>query len=226
VFVECGPNNGDCQFFDTCVNGECCQPTVTGCTVLSGSCDYKIDNGCGVPVTCTCNVGVSCVDGTCEGTEPCIPSCPTGASCGHSDGCGGFCPGSCPSGGSCIALGARFYCFSVGLEPPSCEDVECGLCLDPDHPNSAVTEYCESEPGVFRLADCLEGNICSGSLSACDPPCGESETCNTQTGKCECCGLFDFLFGCTTCDKSISVCVGTKNAATCCALFFPTSICL
>jgi hypothetical protein len=230
VFVNCGT----CNLGFECFNGTCCLPTSH--TVLAGAeCGQRVDDGCGGTTVVTCGTG-ACVDGTCTGTGTgCVPKNCVDVACGADDGCGGFCFGSCPNGlclqiqEECFGLNevcvgsecfkqdgtdtgipcnaAGYFCADIEVTPlPDCSSIGCGFCI------SGATFM---DKPCSNGADCVGGQ-CGGETSACDRPCNDSEQCNTQTGKCECCGQT----GCTVCgDPQFFVCVGpSATTAACCYL--------
>ena len=141
-----------------------------------------------------CTTSDMCTDGTCTGTS--VPgACDDGNPCTVNDTCmNGTCAGTPQAGGSC------------GLAP--CEGIcgPAGVCL-PDVEKQGMP--CTDVFGECTTDDVCTGFFCFGTLKICEdsdenactpdvcnpttgecevlpvPPCGDCETCNSESGECE-----------------------------------------
>ncbi|MCP4600818.1 MAG: hypothetical protein GY847_09850 [Proteobacteria bacterium] len=159
-------------------------------------------NPSGVNCPGICSSGEQCnlqTDGTYQ--CKCSPQC-SGAQCGDSDGCGGYCLGSCNPGDwcapndpggdagnhcTCDASGGSDSCASVGTN---------AYCAGPDGGNCVCTENtCSNFPGQCGNLDngcggtincnCPGGSACVNGLCECQPNCsgkncGNSDECGGE----------------------------------------------
>lgn len=150
----------DCQFGETCVEGEC-QPLggdlVTVCTT---------DTDCPLLMTCQMGVCVGCLDDLmCAGDARCILGVCVEADLGPAGDCIDM---ECSEGQECN--------WQTGVCEPSCsEDTDCPegeFC-------SAITQFCTPEFRCETDADCSTGSCVGGVCVGCtdDTECQPGLTC-------------------------------------------------
>jgi uncharacterized protein (TIGR02145 family) len=179
---------------------DCCPPLDCGQMGLTGYTCGTYTNNCGESIDCgSCNVGETCINGSC-----CTPDC-TGRTCGD-DGCGGAC-GSCDIGYYCDS---NYTCQEGCINECTAGSVRC-------NPNNEWTQQCSNcdldscnewcddtncaiNPSTPYCNDDSTSAIC-GECDDSDPP----RQCGTNTGICN--------TGIETCTMGIwSTCLGGSVA--------------